>query len=135
MFLEVDSVFVEDDSVVLTCEVYGYATFTEPPTWKDNLGKRITNSFRYGLSLTEGSNTLIYGNGAIGPSIVSTLTIRVPTSGNYSCTLETLVASIAETVTSVIQLNVTTPIVSVTSLVTTSASSQSTTQAQGSKSK
>ena len=90
------------ESASMNCEVSGYATFTGSLTWSDSNGERILANSKYGLSLSIGSSTLIYPNGTIGPSIMSTLTIRSVTfqnEGSYVCSINDLMNSVQLTVT------------------------------------
>lgn len=120
-----------DDSVSLNCEVYGYAAFLNPQMWTDNDGARITANDKYGLSLTSGSDTLVYANGTRRPSILSTLTIRsvsLQDEGNYRCSVDTvseeiLMSSVLLTVAeapsiSVIATSVSSPTFTTTEMLT-----------------
>ena len=75
---------------MLTCEVSGYASFSGTPSWTGNGRDLMSDGSKCIINVTSGSASLIFSNGSIGPSIVSTLTIYQPSmedDGVYTCSV------------------------------------------------
>ena len=80
--------FIGEGSVMLTCEVSGYASFSGTPSWTGNGRDLTSDGSKYIINVTSGSTSLIFSNGSTGPSIVSTLTINrlcIEDDGVYMC--------------------------------------------------
>ena len=77
--------------MTLSCEVYGYATFSSAPVWTSDNEANFTNTSKYNMSISNGSNSLICDNGLSKPSIVSSLVIdhvSMQDEGGYICSVE-----------------------------------------------
>ena len=82
--------FVGEGSVMLTCEVSGFASFSGTPSWTGSGRDLTTDGSKYIINVTSGSGSLIFSNGSTGPSVISTLTInklRMEDDGVYTCSV------------------------------------------------
>ena len=81
--------FTEEGSVTLTCEVRGYTTNTNPSIIWSAVDRDLTDSSKYIVRETTGSNQLIsYSGNSTTSSIISTLEIRelcLSDQGSYTC--------------------------------------------------
>ena len=82
--------FIGEGSVMLTCEVSGYASFSGTPSWTVSGRDLTSDGSKYIINVSSGSASLIFSNGSTGPSIVSTLTIKqlcIEDDGVYTCSM------------------------------------------------
>ena len=79
--------FLGDGSVILTCEVHGYASFSMPPTWTSTADLTNTSKFVINVS-NSNSRSLINSDGSVRQGIVISLTIndlRLEDESNFTC--------------------------------------------------
>ena len=82
--------FTGEGSVMLTCEVSGYASFSGTPSWTGSGRDLTSDGSKYTINVSGGSSSLIFSNGSTGPSVVSTLTINqlsMEDDGVYTCSV------------------------------------------------
>ena len=82
--------FIGEGSVMLTCEVSGYASFSGTPSWTVSGRDLTSDGSKYIINVSSGSASLIFSNGSTGPSIVSSLTINqlcIEDDGVYTCSV------------------------------------------------
>ena len=81
---------IGEGSVMLTCEVSGYASFSGTPSWTGSSRDLTSDGSKYTINVSSGSGSFIFSNGSTGPSIVSTLTINqlcIEDDGVYTCSV------------------------------------------------
>lgn len=95
--------------MTLSCEAYGYATFSSPPVWTSDNGANLTDTdtSKYNMSVSSGLNSLISADGSVKPSVVSSLMINqvsIQDVGAYTCSVEGASSAVTSVVT---QLSIT----------------------------